>query len=881
LFSIAALVVGESAFGQNLLNNGSFEFGGPGNGFIVDGQGYQQITQPFSGTTNPGDYAVHNNAYDLNPSIFYSIQDHTSGNGNMLLVDAINIGGNQAFWKAGNNGGGVCNLIVGQTYQLRYWLHSISSITTNTATCANIQFVFNNIQSSNPISTSFIAPLPVLGWVEYIIEFIPSNSCVNIALYDSNIGITGNDFAIDDIQILPPAEPLAIDYSLGEMNCSDSSSAFISLYAIGGTPPFSYQITNGISVFNNTTGNFNSLAAGNYDAQIIDDLGNTVASNGIVLQQGTYLEINPKDTSICPNSNITLTASGSPNNYNWSAIPVDPTLQFPNNATVSMAPGQTTTYTVSTNDLNVNLIYNGTFELGDQGFMSSYTSFYPNNPSGQQAAYGITNNASFWYNGFSPCVDHTYANGIGKMMVVDGATSGTNPFWEQNIQVEPNKNYNFHYFAQSLTTSNPSNVHVAFNGITQGIDTLSSTTCDWISYNYSWFSGADSILKIQLTDLNFSSIGNDFAVDDIHLSTLYSCTNNAVVQISTENLDLGLNYPINICKNSSEVSVQLNPMYPLNGTFNVIPAGLNVNPIDGTINPNNAGIGTYTIIYASQVCNQIQYDSSIVNIRPLPTLLQLSGGAYNCINQNFDPISLSANGGLSWSVYYSLNGQNQSLLNQNTMPLNLGNTPGNYILDSISDTYCTVVVAGTINLDTLEIPQIPQFAGDSIFCEDDLVGLITITNPNANGIITWYNDSSLSTPFGTGIEFYPGNEVTTVYYVTQTVNGCEGNPGNITIQILPCGFVIPSAFTPDNDGQNDVWDIIGIDAKYPENEIQIFNRWGEILYTSTKGDYSDSKWDGTFNKVLLPVGSYYYIINFSDDGSIKPINGTVSIIKKK
>mgnify|MGYP006954594719 FL=1 len=110
MFSIAALVVGESAFGQNLLNNGSFEFGGPGNGFIVDGQGYQQITQPFSGTTNPGDYAVHNNAYDLNPSIFYSIQDHTSGNGNMLLVDAINIGGNQAFWKAGNNGGGVGNI---------------------------------------------------------------------------------------------------------------------------------------------------------------------------------------------------------------------------------------------------------------------------------------------------------------------------------------------------------------------------------------------------------------------------------------------------------------------------------------------------------------------------------------------------------------------------------------------------------------------------------------------------------------------------------------------------------------------------------------------------------------------------------------------------
>jgi hypothetical protein len=47
-----------------------------------------------------------------------------------------------------------------------------------------------------------------------------------------------------------------------------------------------------------------------------------------------------------------------------------------------------------------------------------------------------------------------------------------------------------------------------------------------------------------------------------------------------------------------------------------------------------------------------------------------------------------------------------------------------------------------------------------------------------------------------------------------------------------------------------------------------------------EGDYSSSPWNGTYEGKVLPSGSYYYIIEKAVDGSIEPINGTVSILRK-
>jgi gliding motility-associated-like protein len=112
------------------------------------------------------------------------------------------------------------------------------------------------------------------------------------------------------------------------------------------------------------------------------------------------------------------------------------------------------------------------------------------------------------------------------------------------------------------------------------------------------------------------------------------------------------------------------------------------------------------------------------------------------------------------------------------------------------------------------------------------------------------------------------------------VNGCAGQPTSFEVSVIPCNLIIPTAFTPDGDGDNDLWEIVGLDAQFPLNQVKVYNRWGELIYTSVEGNYALTPWDGTYNDKNLPVGSYYFILEKSTDGSIEPINGTVSILRE-
>jgi len=94
----------------------------------------------------------------------------------------------------------------------------------------------------------------------------------------------------------------------------------------------------------------------------------------------------------------------------------------------------------------------------------------------------------------------------------------------------------------------------------------------------------------------------------------------------------------------------------------------------------------------------------------------------------------------------------------------------------------------------------------------------------------------------------------------------------VTITIVD-GPSFANAFTPNNDGVNDVWEIRGLDL-FPDAQVDVYNRWGALLFTSK--DY-EKPWDGTYNGNDLPEGAYYYII---DPGSgIDPYTGDVTILK--
>ena len=92
----------------------------------------------------------------------------------------------------------------------------------------------------------------------------------------------------------------------------------------------------------------------------------------------------------------------------------------------------------------------------------------------------------------------------------------------------------------------------------------------------------------------------------------------------------------------------------------------------------------------------------------------------------------------------------------------------------------------------------------------------------------------------------------------------------VTIDVTCSRLVIHTGFSPNNDGINDTFTIDGIED-YPNNELTVFNRWGNQIYHQ-KG-YKNS-WDGSWEQQILPDGTYFYIFK---DGEGETYSGYVQI----
>ncbi len=106
--------------------------------------------------------------------------------------------------------------------------------------------------------------------------------------------------------------------------------------------------------------------------------------------------------------------------------------------------------------------------------------------------------------------------------------------------------------------------------------------------------------------------------------------------------------------------------------------------------------------------------------------------------------------------------------------------------------------------------------------------------------------------------------------------GCSDSIKQGPYIIVPGAFIfIPNAFTPNNDGKNDLFRIFG--RTIQSTTLQIFNRWGELVYS---GDENKEGWDGTYQGQMANTGVYvYHAFITKNSGRTLKLQGDLTLIR--
>jgi gliding motility-associated-like protein len=122
---------------------------------------------------------------------------------------------------------------------------------------------------------------------------------------------------------------------------------------------------------------------------------------------------------------------------------------------------------------------------------------------------------------------------------------------------------------------------------------------------------------------------------------------------------------------------------------------------------------------------------------------------------------------------------------------------------------------------------------------------------------------------------------TILYTLKVTTAGCGADSGTILVNVYtPLG--LPNAFTPNGDGHNDVFYVLGGPINSRVEDFAVFNRWGVAVFRvhdAAPGDRA-AGWNGYVGGKPAPTGTYVYIVVMKyADGSRQSYKGTVTLIR--
>ncbi|MFQ5445481.1 MAG: PKD domain-containing protein [Saprospiraceae bacterium] len=334
------------------------------------------------------------------------------------------------------------------------------------------------------------------------------------------------------------------------------------------------------------------------------------------------------------------------------------------------------------------------------------------------------------------------------------------------------------------------------------------------------------------------------------------------------------------CK-EGEASVQLGGTNTTSGgnTIHVWSAATGAFPGDSTLlYPEVSLAGTYTLTVTDTLAGCTQTDEVVVVASQDVPVPEISISPISCFGENDGAINIVSVTGGEPPYLYSLNGS--PFTETSAYPFL---SPGVYELQVID-------INGCENMLTIDIQQpqelgvqlIAYIEGDNIIHLGDsaqLEALITLPEDSLD-LIQWEPDSLLNC--ATCLDPVAHPVQTTTFSVTVASNGCSDSD-QLTLFVRKDRQVyVPNAFSPNNDGRNDFFEIYAGPQVANIKSFLIFNRWGESVwkYLDFKPGDPLGRWNGRFRgQPMNPaVFTWFAEIEFVD-GSTELFEGDVTLMK--
>lgn len=248
------------------------------------------------------------------------------------------------------------------------------------------------------------------------------------------------------------------------------------------------------------------------------------------------------------------------------------------------------------------------------------------------------------------------------------------------------------------------------------------------------------------------------------------------------------------------------------------------------------------------------YTVTITDINNCQNSATVAVGFYPAADPNAEPdlseicsgdmVQLSAQNGVSYS-WSPTNGLSDPL---SATPLASPLTTTAYtvtIVDSYSCTYSD-------QLEVRVFPPATASAGlDKTIWHGDAVEL----DGSGNGSFLWSPAIDLSNPYIPNPMAAPDSTTIFTLEIT-TIDGCKAWDDMLVTVYYATKMYMPSAFSPNNDGYNDVFKATSF-HEFELVYLKIFNRWGQMVFETTD---TNTGWDGTFNGHNQPIGTYVYVL---------------------